>query len=138
MKSFISNIVSKYHNYMLRRRHGIDREQLMGCNVMFSRYMLPKLQFMRMNLHVLTRVPVRLNELGEQVGTMELAEWGGVLDEIIFALQYDCNGGVDIGYIPSHGEQQYITNYMNNVRSDQERYKRGCRLLGLYYGDLWG
>jgi hypothetical protein len=91
-----------------------------------------------MNLNVLTRIPLRYNEVGEEVGTLELDEWGRILDDIVYALRYDCVGGDDIGYIPSHGEHQYIKQYMDTVRSDRERYKRGCRLLGLYYGDLWG
>ena len=126
-------------DYRLRRRYGIDRGGLMRCNVIFSEYMLPRLEYMRMNLNELTRIPLRLNEVGEEVGTMDVSEWGMILDDIIYALRYDCGIGRDmIGSIPSHGEQQYISEYMNKFRSDVDRYKRGCRLLGLYYGDLWG
>ena len=67
---------------------------------------------------------------------LEVSEWGEILDEIVFALRYDCGQiGGDV-IIPSHGEQEHIKSYLSANKNDYDRYRRGCRLLGLYYGDL--
>lgn len=116
----------------------IDRSQLMELHVDISRYVLPRVRYMRDNLNVLRHVPLKCNELGEIVGTLELEEWGMILDDIVFALTYDVGGAGANMAIPSHDEQEYIKQYMERVQADDARYKRGFRLLGLYYTDLWG
>lgn len=128
------NIIRRLFN----RGSVIDREQLIKLHVDFSRYMLPRVIVLRDNLNNLQRLPLKYNDVGESVGTLELSEWGEILDEIVFALRYDCGqiGGNVI--IPSHGEQEHIKSYLSANKNDYDRYRRGCRLLGLYYGDLWG
>lgn len=131
-------IIDKIKRLLFNKGSVIDREQLMELHVDFSRYMLPRVIVMRDNLNNLQRLPLKYNDVGESVGTLELSEWGEILDEIVFALRYDCGQiGGDV-IIPSHGEQEHIKNYLNGVKVDYDRYRRGCRLLGLYYGDLWG
>lgn len=131
-------IIDKIKRLLFKKHDVIDREQLIKLHVDFSKYMLPRLIVMRDNLSNLQRLPLKYNDVGEEVGTLELSEWGEILDEIVFALRYDCGEiGGDV-IIPSHGEQEHIHTYLSGVKNDYDRYRRGCRLLGLYYGDLWG
>jgi len=116
----------------------IDRPQLMELHVDISRYVLPRIKYMRDNLNELRHIPLKYNELGEGVGTLELREWGMILDDIVFALTYDVGGANAKVVMPSYDEQEYIKQYMERVQVDDARYKRGFRLLGLYYTDLWG
>ena len=132
------NIIDKIKRLLFKKHGVIDREQLMNLHVDFSRYMLPRVIVLRDNLNNLQRLPMKYNDVGETIGTLEVSEWGEILDEIVFALQYDCGQINNDVIVPSHGEQEHIKNYLNGVKVDYERYRRGCRLLGLYYGDLWG
>jgi hypothetical protein len=135
----IMNIIDSIKRLLfIKKSDIIDREQLMELHVDFSKYMLPRLIVMRRNLNNLQRLPMKYNDVGETIGTLELSEWGEILDEIVFALRYDCGQTDNDVIIPSHGEQDHIRSYLRGVKSDYERYRRGCRLLGLYYGDLWG
>jgi len=131
-------IIDKIKRLLFNRGSVIDREQLIKLHVDFSKYMLPRVIVMRDNLSNLQRLPMKYNDVGETIGTLEVSEWGEILDEIVFALRYDCGEiGGDV-IIPSHGEQEHIRTYLSSNKNDYDRYRRGCRLLGLYYGDLWG
>lgn len=131
-------IIDKIKRLLFKKHDVINREQLIKLHVDFSNYMLPRVIVMRRNLNNLQRLPMKYNDVGETIGTLEVSEWGEILDEIVFALRYDCGqiGGNVI--IPSHGEQEHIRTYLSLNNNDYDRYRRGCRLLGLYYGDLWG
>ena len=131
-------IIDKIKRLLFKKHDVIDREQLIKLHVDFSRYMLPRVIVMRDHLNNLQRLPMKYNDVGETIGTLEVSEWGEILDEIVFALRYDCGQiGGDV-IIPSHGEQEHIKSYLSANKNDYDRYRRGCRLLGLYYGDLWG
>lgn len=109
-------------------------------HVVFSEYMLPRLKCYRDhivgNVDSIPLLPDRYDENGNIIGRCSYEDWVAIVDDIIFSLNYDIDvKKKGVGNMP--GNLSEVNEYLNQMRDNDVRYKRGCRLLGLYYSDLW-
>ena len=140
-----------YHVYIITKKmkrtinrildmvgNSVNREHMRSLHVYFSEYMLPRLKYYRDHIDISDNVPGRYDDSGNLVGTMTREEWVKIIDDIVYAIEYDIERGRGfvVNVIPD--DLNCVGDYLEQVRINDERCKRGFRLLGIYYGDLWG
>ena len=116
------------------------RGDMRNMHILFSEYMLPRLKCYRNHIassaDVIPLLPDRYDENGNIIGRCSYGDWLAIVDDIIFSLEHDINikrNGV--GIMPDSLIQ--VNEYLNQMRDTESRYRRGLRLLGLYYSNLW-
>lgn len=115
-------------------KYGVTRSSLKKLHVLFSKYMIKKIKYLRDNIKEDDYRPYRYDNSGNMVGTLEYKEWMTILDEMIYSLEIDINQMGDKNNII---KQEDINNYISNEENINKRYKQGLRLLGIYYSDIW-
>jgi len=123
----ISDIKNRY-------KYGVTRADVYKLHVIFSDFMLGKLKYMYDQVDELEHVPSKLSEQGDEIGTLEKSEWKSILGEIIYAFEYDVYGNDE--EMPEDVSE--VGEYLTESYEKEFRYKRGLRLLGVYYSHLWG
>lgn len=117
-----------------KKKYGVTRRDVYSLHVMFSEYMVNKIQFMYDYVEDMQHIPSKLSEQGDEIGTMTVLEWKCILGEILFALRYDIYGNDE--EMPE--DLSAVGEYLTDSYEKEFRYKQGLRLFGVYYSHLWG
>jgi len=131
---YVIDFLTKIKYFIQEHLHGYNETDPWNVAWYIARKTLPPLKKMRNNFH---GTSIRYHQQDEQGNIIELKdvlpgpdteslteqEWRDVLDEIIFAFEYQIKGD----------EPDF--NYFD--KNCMERQKRGLKLFAIYYNNLW-
>lgn len=119
-------------------KYGCDRSDMTQFHIQFSEYMLPRIQYLIDHLHESKNLPCRLNERGEADGTLDLYEWKTILTDIQYSLKQDSLPPQNVTKVAYPSNLIQVTEYLDHVRIQEQRYRRGLQYLAIYYNNIWG